>query len=71
MNVPMSLTCPICGALMEVLPAKSAKSGKPYIQLKCPVDARHFRGFIHDREFVETVLLGHVASHDSPGNQVN
>ena len=56
---------------MEVLPAKSAKSGKPYIQLKCPVDARHFRGFIHDREFVEPVLLGHVASDDSPGNQVN
>lgn len=66
-----SIKCPICGTLMEVLPSKSTKSGKPYIQLKCPVDARHFRGFIHDREFVEAALLGHGAPNNSHGAQVN
>ena len=66
-----SIKCPICSQAIEVLPAKSAKFGKYFIQLKCPVDARHFRGFIHDRQFVESALSHHGAIHGLPGEQAS
>lgn len=69
MSTPIK--CPICSQAIEVLPSKSAKSGKHFIQLKCPVDARHFRGFIHDRMFVETALSHHGAIHGLPDEQVS
>ena len=63
--------CPVCRQPMEVLPSKNVKSGKLFIQLKCLVDARHFRGFIHDREFIAENFSHHAAIHDSHDDQAN
>ena len=32
------------------------KSGKAFLMLVCPVDGRHFRGFITDRTYVRQVM---------------
>ena len=66
-----SLKCPICSHAIEVRPSKGAKSGKLFIQLKCPIDARHFRGFIHDRSFVESALSHHGATQGYSGEQAS
>ena len=47
--------CPLCGSEIAVGLARS-KKGKPSISLRCPLDARHFRGFIADREYVSKVV---------------
>ncbi len=36
--------------------AKGRKSGTVFLMLLCGVDARHFRGFINDRAYVDSVL---------------
>lgn len=48
--------CPVCGTGMELRKARGKRSGKPSLQLLCPDDARHFRGFINDRDFVDQVI---------------
>ena len=50
------IQCPVCRDGMVFRPARGRRSGKPSIQLLCPVDARHFRGFINDQSFVEQVI---------------
>ena len=65
--MPKYLDCPICDKGIEIEPSKSTKSGKYFIQLKCPVDARHFRGFIHDKAFVNAVILHYGAPADPQG----
>ena len=47
--------CPVCSESLTVRPAEGRKSGKPFIMLVCPVDGRHFRGFITDKEYVGRV----------------
>ena len=48
--------CPFCGQSLAVRLARGRKSGKPFLMLVCPVDGRHFRGFITQREYVAGVL---------------
>ena len=43
--------CPLCGHSLRIKLAHS-KTGKPSISMSCPVDGRHFRGFITDRAYV-------------------
>ena len=52
------VACPVCGTALSLSPAKSRKSKRPkqFLMLVCPVDGRHFRGFINDREFVRQVI---------------
>ncbi len=50
--------CPVCGAAMRLSTARSrrAKNPKTFLMLTCPVDGRHFRGFINDRDFVSRMM---------------
>ena len=48
--------CPICSSPLSVRTAKGRKSNKPFIMLVCPVDGRHFRGFITDQNYLKRVL---------------
>jgi hypothetical protein len=48
--------CLICGTPLTLRLARGRKSGKPSIMLICPIDGRHFRGFITHRDFVAAVL---------------
>ena len=51
-----TIGCPICSKPLSVTVAKGRKSNKPFIMLKCPVDGRHFRGFITDQAYVKQVI---------------
>ncbi len=48
--------CLVCGSALEVRLSKGRRSGKPFIMLICPVDGRHFRGFINNSEYLGKVL---------------
>jgi hypothetical protein len=48
--------CPICGTQLLFRIAKGRKSNKPFIMLMCPLDGRHFRGFIGDRDYIKQVM---------------
>ena len=50
--------CPVCGASLRLSTARSRKAKKPktFLMLTCPVDGRHFRGFINDRDFVSSMM---------------
>ena len=56
MNDSTSPTCPVCQGIVEIKLAIGRKSGKPSLSMVCPTDARHFRGFINDKDFVESAL---------------
>lgn len=49
-------TCPVCRQPLALRLAHGRKSGKTFLMLLCAQDARHFRGFINDRDFVDGVL---------------
>ena len=49
------LPCLVCGCQLAVRVARGRKSGKPFVMIICPLDGRHFRGFIGDRDFVSRV----------------
>ncbi len=49
-------SCPVCKQSLSVELAHGRKSGKAFVMLRCPIDGRHFRGFISDRGFVSAVL---------------
>lgn len=48
--------CPVCHTDLEVDLATGRKSGKLFVMFKCPVDGRHFRAFVTDRNFVDQVM---------------
>jgi hypothetical protein len=48
--------CPVCGTALLFRMAKGRKSSKPFIMLMCPLDGRHFRGFIGDRTYIQQVM---------------
>ncbi len=48
--------CLVCKGALEVRLAKGRKSAKTFLMLVCPVDGRHFRGFINDQDYVKGVL---------------
>ena len=50
------LRCLVCKESLEVRLAKGRKSAKTFLMLVCPVDGRHFRGFINDQDYVKGVL---------------
>jgi hypothetical protein len=51
-----SAPCLICGTQLTLRLARGRKYGKPFIMLICPIDGRHFRGFITHRDYVAGVL---------------
>ena len=50
--------CPVCSVALTLSIATSRKAKKPktFLMLICPVDGRHFRGFIADKEYVAGVI---------------
>ena len=56
MNTPAQVPCLICQHPLSLRPARGRKSGKPSLMLICPVDGRHFRAFVYDRAYVDSVL---------------
>jgi hypothetical protein len=63
--------CLICTAALALRLARGRKSGKPFLMLVCPVDGRHFRGFITHRDYVAGVLArleGQTASSTGGGD---
>lgn len=68
--------CPVCREPLALRIARGRKSGKTFLMLICSHDARHFRGFINDRTYVDGVLsrleghtplgVGKVDPNDGP-----
>ena len=52
----MSLNCHICQTSLKVKLCYGRKSGKPGVSLSCPVDGRHLRAFVTDKEYVQGVM---------------
>jgi hypothetical protein len=50
------LGCPVCGSVLTARLATGRRSGKAFVMLICPIDGRHFRGFITHRPYVKQVL---------------
>ncbi len=48
--------CPVCSQPLSFRLARGRKSGKPFIQLVCAQDGRHFRGFIADKSYIDNVF---------------
>lgn len=48
--------CPVCRSCMNVRTARGRKSGKPFLMLVCPIDGRHFRGFINDEDYIGRIF---------------
>lgn len=48
--------CLVCGQTLQLTSVHGRKSGKPFLMLRCPVDARHFRAFITDQAYVHQVM---------------
>ena len=51
-----SISCLVCYGPLELRIAHGRKSNKSFLLLICPVDGRHFRGFIADKEYVAGVI---------------
>jgi hypothetical protein len=62
-----AIPCLICGTPLTLRLARGRKSGKPFLMLICPVDGRHFRGFITHRDYVAGVLT-RLEGH-TPGSE--
>ncbi len=62
------LPCPICGTDLQVKPCRPSKAGKNSLQVICPVDGRHLRGFIAHQPLVDDLLRGlrDMASPEEP-----
>jgi hypothetical protein len=56
MSSSPGVPCLVCGSSLSLRTARGRKSGKPFLMLVCPVDGRHFRGFITHRDYVAGVL---------------
>ena len=56
MTTAQPVPCLICGTCLSLRTARGRKSNKAFLMLVCPVDGRHFRGFITDRTYVNQVL---------------
>ncbi len=55
MNKSQIAPCIVCGTRLDMRPTQG-KSGKPGITFICPQDARHFRAFVTDKNFVAGVI---------------
>lgn len=56
MTIDTQAPCLICRQPLTIRPCRGRKSGKPSLMVICPVDGRHFRGFINDQAYVKEVL---------------
>ena len=67
------IPCLVCGSSLESRLAKGRKSGKPFIMLICPVNGKHFRGFVGDQIYVKEVLarLENQTPAQSSGSDVD
>ena len=54
-RAPGAPTCLICGTSLKVA-LTTSKKGKVAVGLSCPVDGRHFRGFVNDRDYVTRTI---------------
>ena len=52
--------CLICGQALKVS-LTTSKKGRYAVGLACPVDGRHFRGFVNHRPFVVQVMADTAA----------
>jgi hypothetical protein len=48
--------CPVCHGPLSLRIAKGRKSGKPFINVVCLQDGRHFRAFIGEQAYVKQVI---------------
>ena len=71
MTTATAVPCLICQQPLTLRLAKGRKSGKVFVMLLCSVDARHFRGFINDRKYVDSVLARLEGHPPSSPNQVD
>ena len=55
-NTSQEIPCLVCRKPLDLRLARGRKSSKPIIMLVCPVDGRHFRGFITDQTYVGGIL---------------
>lgn len=53
MTTAQTVPCLICGTCLSLRTARGRKSNKAFLMLVCPVDGRHFRGFITDLNYVK------------------
>ena len=59
--------CLVCGEALDLRKTQGRRSRKPSLMFVCPVDGRHFRGFVTYAPFVDGVLARlkeHKASSD-------
>jgi hypothetical protein len=56
MSSSPGVPCIVCGSNLTLRTARGRKSGKVFLMLLCGSDPRHFRGFVNDRNFVDSVL---------------
>jgi hypothetical protein len=62
--------CLVCATALTLRLVRGRKSGKPFLMLICPVDGRHFRGFITQRDYVSGVLARLEGQTPSPESGV-
>ena len=56
-DIGHGIPCFICKKPLDLRLARGRKSGKPFLMLICASDARHFRGFITQQDYVSEVLV--------------
>ena len=56
MTASLQVPCLVCASALALRLVRGRKSGKPFLMLICPIDGRHFRGFITHRDYVAGVL---------------
>ena len=50
------IPCLVCKEPLTMRLARGRRSGKAFVMLLCGRDARHFRAFVNDRDFVSRVV---------------
>jgi hypothetical protein len=66
----LQVPCLVCTTPLTLRLVRGRKSGKPFLMLICPVDGRHFRGFITQRDYVAGVLVRLEGQTPSPESGV-
>jgi hypothetical protein len=66
MTASLQVPCLVCTTALALHLVRGRKSGKPFLMLICPVDGRHFRGFITQRDYVAGVLARLEGQAPSP-----
>jgi hypothetical protein len=51
-----ALNCPVCGGSLAFKLAHSKRTAKVFVMMMCPINGKHLRAFISDKDFVASVL---------------